>query len=307
MSNPRPPLWVHSALFMVALLYAATFSIAKVAMPAYVHPAGFIALRVLCATVLLWAVAPLFAQERFHFGADGKRLALSACCGVAVNMLLFFEGLARTSPIHSAVIMVTTPLFVLAVGLVAGGELITWRKAAGLLIGAGGAVALVAARHATTDGSSWLGDFYTMLNAMFYAVYLIIAKPLMRQYHPITVMKWVFLLANIITLPWGFMQLLAVPWGQLPGPVWGSIAFVVFGSTFATYVLNALALSRASSSLVGAYIYLQPVLAAAIAAAAGTDSPTAYAASCAAAIFLGVWLVSGARRQTDALPLTTSE
>jgi len=117
----------------------------------------------------------------------------------------------------------------------------------------------------------------------------------------------VFLVANLITLPWGFAQLGAVHWASLHPAVWGSIAFVVFGSTFATYVLNALALARASSTLVGAYIYLQPVLAGLIAALAGTDSPTWYAAGCAATIFLGVWLVSGTKRQVQALPAVAGE
>ncbi|MCG9880388.1 MAG: EamA/RhaT family transporter, partial [Bacteroidia bacterium] len=45
---------VHLALFAVALLYAATFSIAKLAMPVYVKPFAFILMRVSVATVCIY-------------------------------------------------------------------------------------------------------------------------------------------------------------------------------------------------------------------------------------------------------------
>jgi drug/metabolite transporter (DMT)-like permease len=62
-----------------------------------------------------------------------------------------------------------------------------------------------------------------------------------------------------------------------------------------TYVLNASALRKASSSLVGSYIYLQPVLATFIAIATGEDMLTWEKSLYILVIFFGVFLVSWTR------------
>jgi drug/metabolite transporter (DMT)-like permease len=68
------------------------------------------------------------------------------------------------------------------------------------------------------------------------------------------------------------------------------------GSTFFTYVLNAYALKHASSSLVGSYIYLQPVLAVIIALLLGKDTLSLSKLIHIAIIFSGVLLVNVKKR-----------
>ena len=71
-----------------------------------------------------------------------------------------------------------------------------------------------------------------------------------------------------------------------------SIAFVTIGATFLTYVLNAYALKHASSSLVGSYIYLQPVLATLIAIISGKDFLSLDKFLSMLIVFSGVFLAS---------------
>jgi tRNA(Arg) A34 adenosine deaminase TadA len=78
----------------------------------------------------------------------------------------------------------------------------------------------------------------------------------------------------------------------LPDYIWGVLAFVTIGSTFLTYVLNAYALRHADSSLVGSYIYLQPVMAAIIAISTGKDSLTIDKLLSMLLISFGVYLAS---------------
>ena len=103
----------HLLLFIVALIYGANFTIAKVVLDGeYLQPAAFILLRVLSGVVLF----SLF--HRFFIGGPvaRKHLPLLLLCGifgVAINQLLFFEGLKLTSQINAALIMTTTPILVL--------------------------------------------------------------------------------------------------------------------------------------------------------------------------------------------------
>ena len=67
----------------------------------------------------------------------------------------------------------------------------TSTKILGVLLGACGAI-LLTLKGGTSSGDSVLGDTFLIINAMSYALYLVIAKPLMSRYAPITVITWVF-------------------------------------------------------------------------------------------------------------------
>lgn len=86
----------HAAIFAANLIYGANFSIAKIAMPHYIRPAGFILLRVGFALLLFriveWATRTGSPVER----KDHWRFFLLGLFGVAINQSLFFEGLSRT-------------------------------------------------------------------------------------------------------------------------------------------------------------------------------------------------------------------
>lgn len=283
---------VHLALFSAALIYAASFSIAKAAMPAYILPFAFIALRVATATVLFWAIGPWVPKTTIE-RKDIPLLLATTLFGVGLNMIFFFKGLETSAPISSAVIMVTTPLFVLLIAAFMKAEKLTLLKWVGIVLGTTGAVLLILNKpYSATVNDSVLGNLYIMLNAISYAVYLVLVKPLMVKYNPLVVSKWQFLAANLIMIPLGYNQLQNIAWPTIPLPIWGAILFVLIGTTFLTYLLNSYALSHANPSLVGSYIYLQPVLTTLIAIAVGTDMLTLNTIVYSFMIFVGVWLIS---------------
>lgn len=283
---------VHIALFLVSLIYAATFSIAKEVMPAYIKPMGLIGIRVWGAVVLLWITHALFVREKIKVKKDYLELLKCAVFGVAANMLLFFKGLAITTPINGAILMVTTPLFVGFFSFFVLKEKATFIKILGLMLGVSGALLLLVGPKLSFSSSTLSGDIMVMLNAIIYSYYLIIAKPLLHKYNPITVIKWTFLFGGVLILPFSIPELQVVDWISIPNNIWYSILFLIAGATFLTYLLNGWALRHANSSLVGAYIYLQPILASVIAIVLGKDELTWQKVVFGALIFLGVYLVS---------------
>lgn len=283
---------VHLALFFVSLIYAATFSIAKEVMPVYIKPMGLIGVRVWGAIILLWITHSIFVREKIKDKKDYLELLKCAVFGVAANMLLFFKGLAITTPINGAILMVTTPLFVGFFSFFILKEKATAIKIIGLLLGVSGALLLLVGPKLSFSSSTLSGDVMVMLNAIIYSYYLIIAKPLLHKYNPITVIKWTFLFGGIMILPFSVPELQQVNWTIIPSNIWYSIVFLIAGATFMTYLLNGWALRHANSSLVGAYIYLQPILASVIAILFGKDELTWQKILFGLLIFLGVYLVS---------------
>ena len=116
--GPRPLALI--ALFIVNLLYGINYVVAKGLMPGVIGPSGFILLRVLGAVVLFWG-AWAARPERVAW-SDAVRLVLCAVSGVALNQLMFFHGLMRTSALHASIIMVATPILVLTMSAVLLGE-----------------------------------------------------------------------------------------------------------------------------------------------------------------------------------------
>ena len=299
----------HVALFTVNAIYGVNYVIAKGLMPDAIGPNGFILLRVLGAGSLFWLLYAV-RMERPAI-ADMFRLFLCGLFGVALNQLMFFNGLMRTSPINSSIIMVATPILVLVLSAVVIYERITPTKVLGVVLGACGALALIFFKpsHGGT-GATLLGDLFILINATSYGIYLVIVKPLMRKYSAVTVMSWSFLFGLFLVVPFGWKELGAVQWHLLTDAVLVSFAFVVIMVTFVAYLLNTWALGILSASVVGTYIYIQPVL-----AAFGTwlfmrigaerlGIPGQYETPfglpqliCGAAIFLGVYLVS--KRETE--------
>lgn len=288
-----PFMWkIHLSLFVVNLLYGANYSIAKEVMPAYIRPFGFVAIRVICTTGLFFLIQRITGNEKVE-RKDYPRLLLCALFGVALNQLLFLKGLDLTTPINASLMMITTPISVLLLAVAGKVEKFTAGKAAGVLLAALGAfVVIYWGKHFTVDSQGFLGDILVLVNATSYAVFLVLAKPLMRKYHPLTVVKWVFAFGWIFVIPVGWRELSMVQWSTLPVHAWLCILYVILGATFFAYLVSVFALTKADPSLVGVYIYLQPALATLFALALGKDELNWVKVTASVLIFAGVYLAS---------------
>lgn len=281
----------HLAVLGANLIYGANYSIAKAIMPEYIQPFGFILLRVLAGTILFF-LAGLFINERIE-RKDFIRLFGCGIFGVAINQLMFFAGLAATSPINAALIMTTNPVMVLLMAHLLIREKISIIKVTGICVGISGAVLLILLNPVTSDqGASILGDTYILINSLSFAVFLVMMKPLMLKYHPVTMMKWVFLFGLFFVFPFGYAELEKISWVTMGLPLWLGVFYVLVGTTFIAYLLNIMALRQLSPSVVSFYIYLQPLLATMFAVIAGKNQPHILHLFCAVLIFTGVYLVS---------------
>jgi drug/metabolite transporter (DMT)-like permease len=283
---------VHSALFLVSLIYGANYSIAKIALPEYLEPFGFIVLRISLATLLFWLFSLTSKTEKIVSRKDFLLLLASAFFGVAVNQMLFFKGLSLTNPINASVIMTASPIMVMLTAYFLGKEKLTINKIIGVLIGALGAYLLLTKDGVSLTHGTFLGDLFILLNGTSYAIYLVIVKPLMAKYKPITVIKWIFLFGFIFTFPFGIEQLSAVNWAVIPPRAWMSIAYVIVAATFAVYLLNVWSLKFVNSSVVGIYIYLQPMISTLIAVSFRGDKLDITTVLYSMLIMVGVYLVS---------------
>lgn len=282
----------HISIFIANLIYGANFSIAKIAMPNYITPSAFILLRVLCATSLFFLLDRAPADRKAIEKKDYLRFFELGLFGVAINQLLFFEGLSRTTNINAALIMTSTPILVTLMAFLFLREHLKWIQSGGIALGLAGAVTLILQYQHATGKPTAMGDLMVFINATSYALYMVRAKRLMKKYDTWQVIKWTFVFGLILVIPFGSPGLAKVEWQTFTPAVWMSVAFVLIFTTFFAYLLNTVGLKHLSASVVSFYIYLQPLFATLISLVITHEAISSVQVIACVLIFAGVYLVN---------------
>jgi drug/metabolite transporter (DMT)-like permease len=220
------------------------------------------------------------------------RIFLCAFTGIACNQLLFFEGLNLTTPINASLLQCGVPVFVLLISATMIREKITGVKILGVVLGASGALLLLMSSALKSAGMNYLGDLFIITNALSYAFFLVLIKPLMAKYNGLTIAAWVFGLGTMMTFPFGYQDILKIQWQNTPTYALWSLAFIVVFSTIIAYYLNITVMKFVNPSVAGIYIYVQLVFTTLIAVLLGKDYLTLEKSLYSLLIFGGVYLVS---------------
>lgn len=260
----RVGLRVHLALLFIQVTFGAFHVFGKFVL-GHLEPMAMAGLRVLGAVPLLLLLA-LRAERRIPARADMWALAGLGLLGVFLNQVLYIVGLRFTTATHAGVLMLTIPVFVAALGALLGLERLGARKALGVGLAVVGALAMAdLPAIGRGGGGAVLGNVLIVGNCLAYAAYMVLQRPLLMRYRPITVVAWAFLFGGVGVFAGAIPALVRVPYAQVSAGVWWSMGFIVLVPTVANYALNSWAIRYSSPTLVAAYITLQPVSAALLA------------------------------------------
>lgn len=256
----------HLAVIGTNLFFAANFSLIKIISPSLVKPFGLNVLRVGLSLLLFWGAWLGSNKKAGIKKKDIGRFLLCALTGVALNQMLFLKGLTLTSTIHASLLMLVTPILVTLFALWVLKENFSYNKALGLALGIGGATFLVLQKEAGQEASDYLwGDILIIINAISYAVYFILVKPLMKDYSPLHVTRWIFTLGLIMILPFAWTETVEIKWQLFEWQHFLSLGIIVLFGTFLAYFFNAYGIQHLGAGITGSYIYTQPVFAVIIA------------------------------------------
>jgi len=282
----------HIALLCVSIIFGANYWIAKSLMPVYLKPEQLVFIRITGAFLLFYVISLFLPSEKVE-RKDLVRIFVAGLFGTTINQFLFFKGLNLTTPVDVSIIHVSNPVFTLVFAMVLIGEKLNPMKAVGIFLGATGAVILILYRgRISLDSDTFTGNLFALLNSMGYAVYLVLIKPVMKKYKPVTVMKWVFLTGIITFTPLFFHRITTVTFSGFTPSAWVSLIYVIVATTFLGYLLMIFALKYVNASTASYYVYLQPVVAAIIALWLGLNSFSWLKALATVLIFSGAYLVS---------------
>lgn len=283
----------HLSLIAANLLFGINFSVVKLIAPSYILPLGLNFMRVIVATSLFWIMFLLRPTKGWIAQKDIPRFIICAITGIAINQILFIKGIVLTTPIHAALLILGTPVFILILSFITRTEKLSFLKITGLIIALAGGTVLVMSKEGSALGPNMLlGDIFVLINAISYAFYMILVKPLTHSYTPLQVTRWVFTIGMFIILPFCWKDFSATNWSAFTPGAWASLSLVVIGATFLAYLFIAYGIHHLSPSITGAYIYTQPVFSAGIAIIFLNEEPAIYKLVAAVLIFSGVYLIN---------------
>ncbi len=241
--------------------------------------------------IVAWRRGALRIQPR-----DVPLLALCALLGVAANQELYINGLARSTATNASVLGATIPVFTALVAIVTRREPPRARRLLGIGVAFTGAAVLVGIDQLSMSSEHALGSAMVLVNSACYGTYLVVVRPLADRYDPFGLLAILFAFALPMVAPFGI-----VAWSDMPpvdARVAGYLVYLVAVPTVGAYSLVQIGLRHAESSLVAAYIYLQPVFATAGAIALLDEAPTLRLFICGAVVLAGVWLATSSARMT---------
>ena len=293
MPEVTPTTKAHIAVLCTNLFFAANFSFVKLVSPQLIGPLGLNVIRVGVSLMLFWLLWMLGKTEAGIKKQDVGRFILCGLTGVAINQVLFIKGLTLTSTSHASLLMLTTPILVTLFAVWVLKESFTFFKVLGLALGIGGATFLILQKESDQHATNYLlGDGLILINAISYSIYFILVKPLMKNYSPLHVIRWVFTFGFIFIIPFGWNQTASIYWPAFEPMHFLYLGLIVITGTFLAYYFNAYGIQHIGAAKTGSYIYTQPVFAVLIAIFILGESISWQKLLAAALIFSGVFLVN---------------
>ena len=204
----------HLGLLGTNLFFAINYSAIKYfTSNHYAAPFGINIIRIGVSLILFWILFIFKQPEKKIDKKDIPAFLLCALAAIALNQMLFIKGLSFTFPIHAALLTLITPILITIIAARVLREKITFTKMFGLFLGVLGAVLLISNRQITVPGENTvLGDILVILSAFAYTFYFIVVKPLMNKYSSVQVIRWIFTIGFLMTLPFSFGEFSEITW-----------------------------------------------------------------------------------------------
>lgn len=268
-----------------------------------VTPVVITNLRIGGAMLLFW-VASFFQKPEHVNHKDLASLFVAALLGIVFNQGCFIFGVSLSSPGNASIITTSMPLWTMVLAALILKEPITGKKVLGLATGAGGALLLILGSSSQAEAASsshtaiW-GDLLVLTAQFCYALYFVLYKDFVSRYSLTTIMKWMFTYSFICVLPFSVGSLTNIEWARLTLVDMGSLAFIVVGSTFISYMLIVIGQKSLRPTVAGMYNYIQPLVACIVAVCWGMDSFNLVKVMAVVLIFGGVYLVTSSRSRKE--------
>lgn len=225
--------------------------------------------RVSGAALMFWLISPLAPREKIS-RKDWLPLLGMSLCGMVINQFLYVLGIQYTSPTNACVVGTSTPVMTFILAALFLHHRVTLLRVGGFLLASIGALVLILGSGGGLSGHP-LGDMLCLISQFSAACYFVFFGGVLRRYHPVTIMKWLFLFAAMLAVLPMYGRLAALPSATFCMQELFAITYVVIGGSFISYLLLIVGQRHLDPPTVAAYNYVQPIIAAVVGIKLGLD------------------------------------
>lgn len=221
------------------------------------------------ATFLMFALAlgiegrgKTLAPYRAALAGEGRMVALFALAGVCSfgNVVGTVLALTMISSDVYSTYQPTIPVFTTSISVAVGYEVMTTWIAAGVTTSVAGAI-LIEVLGASDGGSgSVAGNILTAVQCLSMATLIVLTKPLLAQYTPLTVTCWYYAIGSVFTLVAALAAWVPADdfyWADVEP--WAALVYAALIATLYAYEAYSWVIQYLSPTLVSAFCTLQPV------------------------------------------------
>lgn len=255
--------WSSTDLLMlsVVLIWGINYTTAKIALSTFL-PLSFNAIRFTLATVIMLVILRLRGESLALTKRDILPMCLLGLSGHTFYQWLFINGLARTMPGNTSLLMATAPIFVAIYGHVLGIERANRTIWAGIMLSFGGVLLLIlggpSGIHLASDVA--VGDFMVLGASMLWAAYTVGSKPLLARYSA-TKLTAMAMFAGVPPLVlMGLPELTRQNWAIIPPLHWLALFYSALIAVVVGYTLWGVSVQRVGNARTAIYSNVTPVI-----------------------------------------------
>ena len=268
-----------------------------------ITPLGIFSLRALGAGSIFWLLSVILPSARREKVAlrDLPLILLASFLGFFITQMTFLMAIPQVTPMTCSIISSLSPVYTMFIAAVAIKEPVTLKKAAGVAVSFIGIILLIINSvhwSGASESTPW-GIVLLFANGLSFSLYLGIFKPLISRYSVITFMKWIFLFAALMSLPFSARELICLDWASIPRISYAELAFLIIFATFISYFLIPIGQKALRPTLVSMYSYVQPIIATLISICIGMDMLSWQKILSAILVFAGVIIVSRSKTRAE--------
>jgi len=296
---PNPRLLPYIEVFFAVVVWGASFIATKVAL-AYASPITIVWLRFAMGVVILGVAVVLRRQFTLPNKNEWGYFALLGFLGITFHQWLQSNALVTSEASTTAWIVATTPVFMALLGWLVLKEGLGWVTISGILLAFIGVLVVVSDGDITSISIREFGapgDVLILISAVNWAVFSTLSRRGLKSY-PASLMMF-----YVMSFGWVFTSFLFIPsegLSEIPRLTvngWIGILFLGIFCSGLAYIAWYDALQALSAAQTGVFLYIEPLVAVAVAAIVLAEPVTWASLLGGAVILIGVWLVNREPRE----------
>jgi len=305
-SVPAPKSGFHAVdllLVVMSFIWGVNFSAVKGALSDF-SPLCFNAIRFGTASLILLSLLWIRERSLTIHRKDVGYFVMLAIVGNTIYQLFFINGIALTTAINSALILATTPIFIILFGALLGLEKINGQVVQGVILSFTGVIMIIlgSGKPLTITDQSFIGDLLIIANPICWSIYTVLSKPMLKEYSPLKL--------TTITMAIGAVPLMLVSlpslgtenWAAISANAWLGLAYSAVFAIAIGYTLWYIGVSRIGSSRTALYDNLVTVFAVAAAWILLSEGMTVVQIAGAVLVFVSLYVA----RRKPKKPMATA-